>query len=134
MVSQFLPGEYTVLVVDDDRKFCAELTSLLRRAGYGARAFHSAEAVLEAISEYPDHVCVISEIQLPGMTGLELISRLRQARVMTPVVVLTRLSDVATAVRAIRDSVSDYLLKPYVERDLINRVQKALLKQHEARH
>jgi FixJ family two-component response regulator len=53
---------------------------------------------------------------------------------MTPVVVLTRLSDVATAVRAIRDSVSDYLLKPYVERDLINRVQKALLKQHEARH
>ncbi len=133
MVSQFAPGDYTVLVVDSDRRVCAELTALLERAGYHARAFHSAEEVLEAISGYPDHVGVIAEVELPDMTGLELISRLRKAKITAPIVILTRLSDVATAVRAMRDSVSDYLVKPYVERDLINRLRTALLKQHDAR-
>lgn len=132
MVRQFVPGDYTVLVVDDDRQVCAELTALLTRAGYRAQAFHCAESVLEAISAYPDHVCVISEMDLPGMTGLELISRLRAGKVTAPVVILTRLGDVATAVRAMRDRVSDYLVKPWVERDLINRVQSALLRQQDA--
>jgi FixJ family two-component response regulator len=131
MVRQFVPGDYTVLVVDDDQRVCAELTALLTRAGYRVQAFHSAESVLDAISAYPDHVCVISEMDLPGMTGLELISRLRAGKVTAPVVILTRLGDVATAVRAMRDRASDYLVKPWVERDLINRVQTALLKQQD---
>jgi two-component system response regulator FixJ len=131
MVSDFVPGDYTVLVVDSDPQVCRDLTALLSRAGYRARAFRSAEAVLDAIADHPDHVCVISEIELPDMTGLDLIARLRQEGNRTPVVILTRLSDVATAVRAMRDSVSDYLVKPYVERDLVNRLRTALLKGQE---
>jgi two-component system response regulator FixJ len=131
VVAQFVPGDYTVLVVDSDQQVCRELTALLSRAGYRTRSFNSAESVLQAISEHPDHVCVISEIELPDMTGLDLISRLRQENNAAPVVILTRLSDVATAVRAMRDSVSDYLVKPYVERDLINRLKTALIKRRE---
>jgi FixJ family two-component response regulator len=131
MVSQFTPSDYTVLVVDGDQQVRSDLTALLSRAGYHARAFNSAGAVLAAIGEHPDHVCVISEIELPDMTGLDLISRLRAENSKAPVVILTRLGDVATAVRAMRDSVSDYLVKPYVERDLINRLKTALIKREQ---
>lgn len=132
MGSQFAPSDYTVLVVDSDPRVCVELTSLLERAGYRARTFHSGEALLRAIAAYPDKVCVIAEVELPGMTGIELIARLRQEKIDAPVVILTRLADVATAVRAMRDRVSDYLVKPYVERDLINRLRTALTRAHTA--
>ena len=129
MSGLFAPSDYTVLVVDSDPQVCADLTALLARAGYHTRTYHSGEALLKAIGACPAQACVISEVELPGMTGLELISRLRKEHIDTPVVILTRLSDVATAVRAMRDSVADYLTKPYVERDLINRLQLALSKQ-----
>ena len=134
MGSQFAPGDYTILIVDNDRQVSAELAALLKRAGYHTRIYHSGEALLQAIAAYTDKVCVIAEVELPGMTGLELISRMRKADIGAPVVILTRLSDVATAVRAMRDSVSDYLVKPYVERDLINRLRTALTRPHAATH
>lgn len=130
----FAPGDYTVLVVDNDRELCADLTALLERAGYRARAFHSAEEVFEAVAATPGNVGVIAEIELPGLTGLELIARFREENPTTPILVLTRLSDVATAVRALRESVADYLVKPYVERDLINRLRAALIKQYAPSH
>lgn len=134
MGSQFAPGDYTILIVDSDLRVSAELAALLERAGYQTRIYDSGEALMQAISAYPANVCVIAEVELPGMTGLELISRLRQANIGAPVVILTRLSDVATAVRAMRDSVSDYLVKPYVERDLINRLRTALTRPQAPAH
>ncbi|MCK6371701.1 MAG: response regulator [Gammaproteobacteria bacterium] len=130
MTTAFTPDEYTVLVVDGDCEVCAQLTALLHKAGYRARAFQSGEEMLGEIDELPGRVCLITEMNLPGMSGLELISRLRQANISAPAVILTHLSDVATAVRAMRDRVSDYLIKPYVERDLINRLQSALQRQY----
>ncbi len=132
MGSQFASGDYTVAVVDSDLQACADLTGLLTRAGYHTRTYHSGEALLQAITAAAAPACVIAEVELPGMTGLELITRLRQKNIDTPVVILTRLGDVATAVRAMRDSVADYLTKPYVERDLINRLESALLRQSAA--
>jgi len=126
MASPFAPSDYTVLVVDSDPKVCADLTALLERTGYHTRTYDSGESLLRAIGGCPSPVCVIAEVELPGMTGLELIARLRHKNIDAPVVILTRLSDVATAVRAMRDSVADYLTKPYVERDLIRRLQNAL--------
>lgn len=129
MASMFAPSDYTVFVVDSDPEVCADLTALLQRAGYRTRTFHSAEELLGSIAAGTPHACVIAEVELPGMTGLELIARLRQDNVDAPVVILTRLSDVPTAVRAMRDSVADYLTKPYVERDLIQRLRNALTRQ-----
>ncbi len=138
MGSQFAAGDYTILIVDSDRRVSAELAALLVRAGYHTRLYRSAEELLQAIADYPadypENVCVVSEVELPGMSGLELIARMRAAHIDTPVVILTRLSDVATAVRAMRDSVSDYLMKPYVERDLINRLRTALTRPHATPH
>ncbi|MCC7258144.1 MAG: response regulator [Gammaproteobacteria bacterium] len=132
MGSQFAPSDYTVLVVDSDPQVCAELTSLLERVGYHTRTYHSGEALLQSITAIPEPACVIAEVELPGMTGLELITRLRQNNILAPILILTRLGDVATAVRAMRDRVADYLTKPYVDRDLVNRLQNALLREAQA--
>lgn len=134
MGTQFIPGEYTVLVVDSDPQDSASLTALLERAGYNTRTYQSGEALLQEIPACGENCCVISEVELPGMTGLELISRLRQDNVFAPAMILTRLGDVPTAVRAMRADVADYLTKPYIERDLIERLRSALLRQRERLH
>lgn len=134
MASPFATSDYTILIVDSDQKVCAELAALLGRAGYATRTFHSGEELLQSVDAATTRICVIAEVELPGMTGLELISRLRQQNIDAPVVVLTRLADVPTAVRAMRDSVADYLVKPYVERDLINRLRTVLLKRRASLH
>lgn len=126
-----MPGNYTVYVLDSDQQFCSELTALLERAGYRVRAFQSAGDLITAVTAHPENAGVITEMELPGMTGLDLISRFRTENLRVPVMILTRLGDVATAVRAMRARVADYLLKPYVERDLINRLRIALLKQYQ---
>lgn len=126
-----MPGNYTVYVLDSDEQFCSELTALLERAGYRVQAFQSAGDLITAVTAHPENAGVITEMELPGMTGLDLISRFRKENLRVPVMILTRLGDVATAVRAMRARVADYLLKPYVERDLINRLRIALLKQYE---
>lgn len=127
----FVPGNYTVYVLDSDEQFCSELTALLERAGYRVQAFQSACDLITAVTAHPENAGVITEMELPGMTGLDLISRFRKENLRVPVMILTSLGDVATAVRAMRARVADYLLKPYVERDLINRLRIALLKQYQ---
>ncbi len=132
MAAEFAPQEYTVLVVDSDCQLCASLSALLQKAGYRTRTFRSGEEVLDEVGKLPARACIITEIELPGIDGLELISRLRKANITAPMVILTALGDVATAVRAMRDSVADYLVKPYVERDLVNRLQSVLVRQSAA--
>lgn len=134
MALPFATSDYTILIVDSDQTVCAELAALLERAGYATRTFHSGEELMQSIGEGAARICVIAEVELPGMTGLELISRLRRENIDAPVVVLTRLADVPTAVRAMRDSVADYLVKPYVERDLVNRLRTVLLKRQSPLH
>lgn len=134
MSSEFNPADYTVLVVEADQRSRADLAAFLARVGYQTRAFASGEALLEMIGECPEKACVLAEIELPGMTALELTARLRERGVQVPVIILTRLSDVATAVKAMRSSVADYLVKPYVERDLVNRLRSVLTRYEKSVH
>jgi DNA-binding response OmpR family regulator len=65
-------------------------------------------------------------MNLPGMDGLDLVRTLRERNQALPVIILTRDTNVSRAVEAFRVSVADYLIKPYVERKLVNRVRSAL--------
>lgn len=134
MSSEFVPADYTILVVESDQRVRADLASLLSRVGYQTRTFASAEALLENIEACPARACILAEIELPGMTALELTARLRERNCSVPVIILTRLSDVATAVKAMRSTVADYLVKPYVERDLVNRLRSVLTRQQTTTH
>lgn len=120
--------EYTVLLVDGDHSARGDLDSLLRRGGYQTRGFDRATELLAA----PDHTfhwsCVVSELALPDMTGLDLVRSLRDRAIRIPVIVLTAEADVSTAVHALRNDVADFLLKPVIERDLLRRVETALVR------
>jgi len=104
---------------------------LLDGLGYPVREFSSAEQVITVLDEGVVAGCIVSEMELPGMSGLELLRKLRARRVGTSVIIVTADTDVSLAVRAIQSSVADYLSKPLVERQLVNRVRD-LMRQHEA--
>lgn len=120
---------YTVLLVDSDARSSASLAASLQRAGYHVRTYDRAETLLANIDQVTPPACVIAEFDLPGMNGIELSLLLEQ---QMPLIILTAVGDVATAVRALRGNVADYLVKPYGERDLIIRLQMVLSRHAEA--
>jgi two-component system response regulator FixJ len=128
-MQEILAQTYTVLLVDNDARSNAAVAASLRRAGYHIRAYDRAETLLEDLDQVTPPACVIAEFELPGMNGIELSLQLNQRM---PVIILTATGDVATAVRALRGNVADYLVKPYVERDLIMRLQLVLRRHAEA--
>jgi len=113
----------TVLLVDNDRLGRAAVAESLRRAGFATRTFDQAEELLAQLDQVTPPACVIAELELPGMNGIDLSQRLRE---QLPVIILTAAGDVASAVQALRGNVLDYLTKPYVERQLICRLRRAL--------
>lgn len=127
MHSSFIASNYSICVVDGDARCRNEVITLLQRVGYHATGFERAEELLDTRA-YDGQVGVISEIVLPGMSGLDLIGALRERGIIVPVLILTTYADVSTAVVAMRASVADYLVKPYAERDLVQRLQAALIR------
>jgi len=116
----------TIYVVDPDGKHCLSVSTLMARLGYHTASFASAEELLDSLSTPALRGVVISEMRLPGMSGLDLYSVLRERRVGLPFIILTSDPDVSRAVSALQRKVSDYVVKPIVERDLITRVRDAL--------
>ena len=128
-MQQVLAQAYTVLLVDSDVRSNAAVAASLQRAGYHIRSYERAETLLTNLDQVTPPACVIAEFELPGMNGIDLSLQLGQRM---PVIILTATGDVATAVRAMRGNVADYLVKPYVERDLIKRLQSVLRRHAEA--
>lgn len=124
--SAFQPGRYTLLLVDSNVAERRKLAGLLGGAGYVIREFASAEALLDCVDDVPDPCCVISDISLPGLSGLDLLRTLRSRQRNLPVVMLTGHEDVALAVDALRSNVSDYLTRPFADRDLLSRLRRIL--------
>ena len=123
---EFITSQYTVLVVDGDAQCRDAVARLLQRVGYRTRDYDRAGELLDNIDDIVLPACVICELALPDMTGLDLSRSLHVRHPQLPVIILTAESNVAAAVTAMRGKVADYLLKPYVERDLVQRLQNAL--------
>ena len=115
-----------VFIIDPDEAHSEEVSALLNDLGFCTSTYRSAEAYLDEEPHPPTNACIISEMNLPGMDGLNLVRTLRKRNQSLPVIILTRDTDVSRAVEALRISVADYLIKPYVERKLVNRVRSAL--------
>jgi FixJ family two-component response regulator len=116
----------TIYLVDPDDTHCDSVAALMQRLGYRTERFVSAEDMLDSLASPALKGCVISEMELPGMSGLDLYSRLRERHVGLAFIILTSDSDVTRAVGALHRKVTDYVVKPVVERDLITRVRDAL--------
>lgn len=120
-----MAAEGRVHVIDDDEAMRDSLCFLLGTSGLAVRAFPSASAFLEALPGVGDG-CVVTDIRMPGMSGLELVRVLRGMRPDLPVVVMTGHGDIPMAVEAMKSGVVDFLEKPFHEDAMIGAVRRAL--------
>ncbi len=121
----------TVHVVDDDAAMRDSLRVLLESFGFAVRTHDNAIAfIAEAASATG---CVLTDIQMPGVDGLELQRRLHQQRVHLPVIVMTGEGDIAVAVRAMREGAVDFLEKPFDDSSLLESVTRALAQSEKQR-
>jgi FixJ family two-component response regulator len=114
-----------VAVVDDDPSFRRAVGRLLRGAGYRVEELASAEAFL-AYRRPDTPGCLVLDLQMPGVDGLELQRRLRGSDTALPIVFLTGHGDIPTTVRAMRAGAVDFLAKPFQEEDLLQAVRQAV--------
>ena len=114
-----------VLVVDDEPDLAESCAFFLERAGYEASTATSAAAALAQLGEQPFEV-VVSDVRMPRTTGMELLAEIKRRDPDVEVLLMTGYPDLQMAVAAIKQGAFDYLAKPYAEKDLLERVAKAL--------
>jgi two-component system, LuxR family, response regulator FixJ len=119
------PDDQIVFVVDDDEGVRTGLCSLLKTMGLKTREFVSAMAFLaECRAAWSG--CLLLDVRMPGLSGLELQKRLLELDIRLPVILLTGHADVPMAVRAMKLGAVDFLEKPFNEQELLDRIQRAL--------
>lgn len=114
-----------VFVIDDDDAMRDSLDFLLGSADFHVTLFESAHQFLDALSS-ADFGCVVSDIRMPGIDGLELLKRLKASRSALPVVIMTGHGDVPLAVEAMKLGAADFLEKPFEDDRLIGMIDAAL--------
>jgi FixJ family two-component response regulator len=117
--------EAVVFIVDDDSSVRRLITHLLTLSGYRVETFATANEFLEANRASPG-ACLILDLQLPGLNGLELQQRLIERGRLLPVVFITGHGDIPTTVKAMKAGAVDFLPKPFSEEALLSAVEAAL--------
>jgi FixJ family two-component response regulator len=124
------PG--TVFVVDDDEAVRGSMKLLLKTLGLPAQAFASAQEFLAACDTGRSG-CLVLDIRMPGMSGLELQEELNARGAILPIIFVTGHGDVPMAVEAMQRGAMDFLQKPFRDQDLLDRITKALEKDRAGR-
>src|ERR1700747_598132 len=119
------PPSSRILIVDDDHAQRSLLETFLQTHGYQTRATASGEAALQLLQE-EKYAMMISDVRMPGMSGLETLRRVRQKHPDLPVLLVTAFADIRSAVNAMRDGAVNYLAKPIYLEEFIASVRKAL--------
>ena len=115
----------TVFVVDDDEPVRDSLRMLMRSVGLNAETFSGAAEFLAAYD--PDHPgCLVLDIRMPGMSGMELQDKLNEIHAILPIIFITGHGDVPMAVKAIQYGAADFIQKPFRDQDLLDRINKAI--------
>jgi DNA-binding NtrC family response regulator len=121
-----------VFIVDDNRGTRESLSNLIRSAGLSAQTFSSAQEFLAA--ERPKAPgCLVLDVQLPGLSGLDLQQELAKAGVKIPIIFITGHGDIPTSVRAIKAGALEFLTKPVNREDLLRAIHQAIARDHAAR-
>jgi two-component system, LuxR family, response regulator FixJ len=119
------PSAHTIHIVDDDAAVRRSLQRLLSSAGHETASYDSALALLEAMPLPPDG-CLLLDVRMPGMDGLELQARLNRLGFRLPVIVITGHGDIRTAVQAMKAGAVDFIEKPFDEEPLFTAIDAAL--------
>ncbi len=114
-----------VYIVDDEETMRRALSVLLRSADIRCRDFDSATAFLEALDEL-EPGCLLLDLYMAGMTGLELQEKLIERQFSMPIIVITGHGDVETAVRAMKRGAADFVQKPFDPAELLDRLHQSM--------
>jgi two-component system response regulator FixJ len=114
-----------VHLIDDDEDLRRALSFLLGTAGFAVKVYQSALQFLEKCGPSPNG-CVVSDVRMPDMDGLQLLRRLRDLGVALPVVIMTGHADIALAVDAMKNGAVDFIEKPFSDEVLIGAIRSAL--------
>jgi two-component system response regulator FixJ len=121
----------TVFVVDDDDAMRASLCWLIGSVDLNVEAYGSAAEFLESYDQRPG--CLVLDIRMPGMSGLELQNELKVRAIALPVIFITGHGDVPMALKAVKAGALDFFEKPFSHQELLDRIQEALSADAEAR-
>jgi two-component system, LuxR family, response regulator FixJ len=121
-----------VTLIEDDEAALDSLRALLEGHGYNVHCFPSAETFLDATGEDVP-ACVVSDVRMAGMSGLDLCRNLKRQGSLVPVILITGHGDIAMAVSAIKEGAFDFIEKPYNADHLIASIDKAIAAQREQR-
>ena len=116
----------TVFLIDDDSSVRRALTRLIKSAGYAVQAFSSAEDFLRSRAADDGPACLVLDVSMPGLTGLDLQRELRSAQTLLPIIFITGQGDIPMSVRAMKDGAVDFLPKPVQDKVLLNAIGQAL--------
>lgn len=114
-----------ISIVDDDESIREAIQSLLRSVGFRVKTFASAEQFLQS-DQIETTACLILDVRMPGMSGLELQRRLMATQCHIPIVFVTAHGDEEARSRAMQEGAVEFLLKPFSEEALLNAIQAAL--------
>jgi putative nucleotidyltransferase with HDIG domain len=120
-----MPVQVKALVVDDESKICEILAALLAHAGFDCQTCSSGKQALEAASQQHYDV-IISDLQMPGMTGLELLKEVRARHPHLAFVMATGVNDINIGIQAMKEGADDYVLKPFQLNAVVPTVERAL--------
>jgi two-component system response regulator FixJ len=114
-----------IALIEDDEAILRSLSMLLESRGVAVRAYGSAESFLADVESAPPQ-CVVSDIRMPGMSGLELQRELKARAAAVPVILITGHGDIAMAVQAIKQGAFDFIEKPFDDERLVASIAEAL--------
>ncbi len=114
-----------ISIVDDDESMREAIQSLLRSVGFRAKTFASGEQFLQS-DQIENTACLILDVRMPGMSGLDLQRRLMATECRIPIVFVTAHGEEEARSRALQEGAVDFLLKPFSEEALLNAIQAAL--------
>lgn len=119
-----MPG--LIHVIDDDASFRTAMERHLKHAGYEVETYSSAQQLLDRLPDIEKPGCILLDVQMPGLTGLELQGRLAKRGSILPIIFVTGYSDTPTTVRAIKAGAEDFLTKPTSSEQLIEAIERAV--------
>jgi two-component system response regulator FixJ len=120
-----MPTEAIIYVIDDDEAVRQSLEFLLKAAGIPVRGFESAQAFLDVLPTV-EHGCIVTDVRMPEITGIDLLKKVKQVRPELPVIVITGHGDISLAVDAMKIGAVDFLEKPFDDDHLLAAVKSAL--------
>jgi two-component system response regulator FixJ len=126
-----MPADRTVYVLDDDKGVLRSLERLLSSANFEPVVFDRPDTFLDAAKTFKTG-CVLLDVRLPGMNGLDVQAQLKRMRSDLPVIIVTAQGDVQTAVRAMKAGAIDFLEKPYSDHALLGAIEAAFEREHRA--